>query len=121
MSTQQQNVSTGTGTAPINASGPSCGHSACSQNYIETGEEECIRYEKRSVSVTLYLTVDDAEAFAQAAVARAIEEGVDADDAASTYTADALTDCARMLFDPGISPPGCEILDSSAEDEEYRA
>jgi len=95
----------------LQSESPACGHSACRQNWIDTGESECVQPQ---VDVTLHLRVYDPYKFAAAAVAQAIKDGVDPEEAASTYTEDNLTGCARMIFDPGQSPPGCQIEDSSA-------
>ena len=69
---------------------------------------------KASIEVTLSMSIHDAEAFAAAAVARAIKDGVDEQDARATYTPDDLRACAVMLLDPGVSPDGSQIEDSSA-------
>ena len=71
-----------------------------------------------TIEVSVYLRVHDPKRFVAAAQYRAVEEGVDPDDAVDTYNEDDLGACARMLFDPGVSPPGCEILDSTAEEAE---
>lgn len=67
-----------------------------------------------TVSFTLELEIVDAEAFAAAARERALAEGLSGNDAAK-YTANDLAACAVMLADPGVSPIGAKILDSSAE------
>lgn len=67
------------------------------------------------VTVHIDIEIYDPEAFAEAAVARAIQDGVDPDEAAETYTIDDLPACAQMLLDPGTIGHGASILNSSAE------
>lgn len=67
------------------------------------------------VTVHIDLEIYDAEELATAAVARAIEDGVDPADAAETYTVDDLPACAQMLLDPGTIGHGASILSSSAD------
>lgn len=74
---------------------------------------------RTAVTLTMYLNVHDPEAFAKAAQERAIAEGVDPADAAETYTTDNLGACAVMLIDPGMSPPGSEILDTETDTEDF--
>lgn len=69
----------------------------------------------RTFQLTIYFNVYDADLFAQAARERAISEGMTAEEAEDTYTADTLRNCAQMLFDPGMSPGGSEILDCTCE------
>lgn len=71
--------------------------------------------QRAQVQVTLNLTVSEVQAFVAAAVERAIAEGVSEEDARETYTAENLGACAVMLIDPGMSPPGSQIEDSSSE------
>lgn len=66
------------------------------------------------LEVSLSITVTDPEAFAAEARRIAVEGGLEGA-CVDVYSADNLTDCARMIFDPGVSPPGCQIHDSSAE------
>lgn len=67
------------------------------------------------LNVTLWLRVHDKKAFVAAARARAIADGERPAEARRNYTASNLRACALALLDPGLSPPGSEILDSSAE------
>lgn len=69
------------------------------------------------ICVSIYLTVRDEQAFRQAAHDRALEDGLDETMAKQHLNAAAssLRDCEIMLLDPGVSPKGCEILDSTAE------
>jgi len=71
---------------------------------------------KRSVRVTLDVDVYDEDAFRSAAHARAIEDGDD--DARRFLDAEetGLDECAQMLLDPGIGPPGSSIEQSTCED-----
>lgn len=72
------------------------------------------------ITVTIAVRVYARATFARAAQLRAINDGV-----ATTirearkcgYTVHDLAACAQMLFDPGISPDGCEILESSAQED----
>lgn len=69
---------------------------------------------RKHVTVTIEITVHDAEQFAAAAKERAIADGVGEEDL-SAYTAEDLITCAIMLFDPGVSPNGCQIEGSCAD------
>lgn len=72
---------------------------------------------KTYITLTIDIEIDDPEQFAAAARERAIAEGIDPNEAARDYTGDDdLNACAIMLFDPGVSPPGCTINSSSAEE-----
>lgn len=68
------------------------------------------------IAVTVYLQVTDPEAFRKAALEHAIQEdGMSEEEALEYFGPGAdLGTCARVLIDPGISPPGCEIIDSTA-------
>lgn len=99
---------------PHSAEGP--GH------FPEDVEEETVKEETRDengsfVAVTLHLTIHDAKDFRQAAYERALEDGLDEDDAKTFLDPEGkhLGECAVMLFDPGMSPQGCSIVDSSTE------
>jgi hypothetical protein len=72
-------------------------------------------FDKPGVAVTINLFVHDVRTFVRAARIRAIAEGVDPEDARKTYRATNLGACAGMLIDPGTSPPGSEITDTSTE------
>lgn len=86
-------------------------------------------FDEPHVNVTLSLRIHDAQAFRLAAYKQALAEGqteeeakrylVDDEDAAEDEDdGDAyksLSDCARMLFDPGTAPDGCDILSSEGE------
>jgi hypothetical protein len=63
------------------------------------------------VTFTLELEVTDEKAMVDAAKLRQAADGVDWDDEEEMDVAIA----ARILLDPGTSPPGSEIQDSSAE------
>lgn len=68
-------------------------------------------------SVTIYFELHDEQAFRQAAYDRALADEL-SEEEARTYLDEEATSigaCATMLFDPGISPPGCSIVDSSAD------
>lgn len=57
------------------------------------------------VTVTLDLRVWDAAAFRVAAVAQALTDGLDVEEA-NSFLARSLSDCAVMLLDPGTGPAG---------------
>jgi hypothetical protein len=59
--------------------------------------------------VSIYIRVTDEAALLAAAKARATADKVDPDDVETVH------DALRMLLDPGESPPGTEILDSTVE------
>ena len=67
--------------------------------------------------VIISVTVTDPAALAAAAAARAIEDGIEAEDWAETRSRhdDPIGSDLRMLLDPGVSPPGTQIDDSAAE------
>lgn len=76
---------------------------------------------EKYVTVSLYLRVHDVRTFVRAAQFRAIAEGFvktlkEAREAG--YSARDLGACALMLLDPGKSPPGCKIVDSSTDEFE---
>ena len=71
---------------------------------------------KRNVRVTLDLSVYDEDEFRLAAHNRAAEEG-DADPGRFMLVGQTdLGECAQMLLDPGIGPPGSTIEQSIGED-----
>ena len=73
--------------------------------------------EKQPVSVTIYLTVHDEEEFRSEARDRALRDGLSIEEA-DAFKCDertSLGECARMLIDPGLSPAGSQIEDSTAE------
>lgn len=78
--------------------------------------------EKTSASVTLHVEVFDPQAMWEHAYA-VYEEGNgtadqgDFEDMCGTREEPDITECLRMIFDPGESPPGIQINDSSAEVE----
>lgn len=74
-------------------------------------------------AVTIDVTVYDEKALFKAALERYCEDN----DRCATSEEDAfdllkpggdidISACLQMLFDPGLSPPGCEIEQSSVED-----
>lgn len=70
------------------------------------------------VTVAIDVRITDPDAFAAAAVKRAIEEGADPDEARQGFTVDNLAACAQMLLDPGTigdGTCGADILQSCAE------
>lgn len=71
-----------------------------------------------SLTVSLALSIHDEHAFRQAAAERADSDGLDREESRAYLDAasKSLGDCAVMIFDPGTSPPGCSILDSSSEE-----
>lgn len=69
------------------------------------------------ICVSIFVTINDESAFRRAAYERALAEGLGEEEANGYLDPEAnpVTNCAVMLFDPGTSPDGCEILDSVAE------
>lgn len=68
------------------------------------------------IDVHLSLKVYDEQAFRSAARVRALDDNLSDGDAAEYLSAAAksLGDCAVMLFDPGLGPDGCSILESGS-------
>lgn len=69
------------------------------------------------VAVTIYLNVYDEKRFRDAAHGRALEDGLDEEDAGLYKDGEAksLAECAQMLIDTGTSPDGAEVFESTAE------
>lgn len=65
---------------------------------------------RTTITLTMYVTVHDPEAFIAAAAERAKHDGV-----GDSWNPSSLSECAVMLLDPGISPTGSQIEDTSAE------
>lgn len=82
-----------------------CGHSACSQHYIDTGRRDCVSM----VTVQVQLEVNNAHALVDAAAAKALDEGLDR--VATRFNVDRLGDCARYLMVPDEPPAGCAYYD----------
>lgn len=73
------------------------------------------------VTLTLELEITDAEEFRAAAISSYTATNPnptdeELEDFFGTVEEPNLSGCARELFDPGVSPDGCEIQDSSAEE-----
>jgi hypothetical protein len=64
---------------------------------------------QRIVSVTIFVEVDDAREVIRAARDHAVANGGRRSDVTC------VRDAVHMLLDPGISPPGLSILDSTVE------
>ena len=69
---------------------------------------------KTLIRVTLEIEVFDKAAFRAAAIEKAKKDGLEVGDEAGFDPKD-LGRCAMMLIDPGVSPPGCQIEESCAE------
>ena len=72
----------------------------------------------RDYAFTLHLRVTDRTALHAAAMTRAVADGMSRGDAYRVLGTKRRPDvpaCLTMLFDPGLSPDGTEILDSTAE------
>ena len=72
----------------------------------------------KQLSVTIHLRVWDEKAFRKAAYEQALKEGV-GEGFASLYKKKgemSLSECASMIFDPGMGPDGCEILESECQE-----
>ncbi|MEY2161399.1 hypothetical protein [Rhodanobacter sp. FW106-PBR-LB-2-11] len=67
------------------------------------------------IEVTIAITVDDEAVFRRAAHDRALADQLGQEEAVSYLSADltSVGQCAIMLLDPGVSPKGCSILDST--------
>jgi len=72
------------------------------------------------VDVTIAITVDDEAAFRRAAHDRAVADELGQEEAETYLNADLTTvgECAIMLLDPGVSPNGCSILESTSNQAE---
>lgn len=72
---------------------------------------------RSSVSVTIDLDVYDPAAFRRVAYNRALEDGLDEEQASEYLDPDkmSLGECAAMILDPGASPDGASIECSSSE------
>lgn len=84
-------------------------------------DEESETMSKTHVEVTIEMTIHDPQAFWDAAYERLCSENgttspEDAAEHLGTRDQPALGRCAQMLIDPGISPAGCQIEQSSAEE-----
>lgn len=69
---------------------------------------------KTIIRVTLDIEVFDKHAFRNAAIVQAKKDGLEVGPN-SGFDPDDISDCAQMIFDPGVSPPGCKIEESSVE------
>lgn len=70
--------------------------------------------------VSLFVDVNDAQALHAHAMKIATEPGTgmaanDAESMLGSAEEPDISACLRMVFDPGVSPPGTSILDSSCE------
>lgn len=74
---------------------------------------------EKTYAVSLYVRVRDKKELFKTASAQAKKDGMsDAEIKEMLKDSDNKIDvsaCLRMIFDPGTSPAGCEILDSSCE------
>lgn len=70
-----------------------------------------------TIGVTVDLRIYDEKAFRRAAYERGIEDGLSEEEAKEYLDPDSksLGECGQMLIDPGVSPEGTEILQSSSE------
>jgi hypothetical protein len=79
--------------------------------------------ERIDASVTIFVMIHDPQALWDRAVTQAIDdkaisdasEASNIEDMIGTRKEPDLSGCLRMIFDPGESPDGCQIEDSSAE------
>jgi hypothetical protein len=71
---------------------------------------------QNTVTVSIALRVYDEQQFRGLAVNRAIQDGIEEKEAQQYQNPEekSLAECAQMLIDPGVSPLGSEILESSA-------
>lgn len=72
------------------------------------------------MSVTIELNVYDPKAFRTVAYERALSDGLDPDQASEYLDRNkmSLGECALMILDPGTSPIGAEIENSSHDEAE---
>lgn len=68
----------------------------------------------KTYSCCIWVQVWDPELLRQAAVAHPDNSDI-GDDFLGEDGEILVDDCLVMLLDPGVSPPGCEILESTAE------
>jgi hypothetical protein len=71
------------------------------------------------ITFTMFVEVSDQQALHDAAYQRAVDDGLDPEQALETIGTRDEPDCAgcvQMLADPGQSYPGTDIFDSSAEE-----
>lgn len=70
-----------------------------------------------NITISIDIEVTSEADFRQAARDKALEDGLGDEDAALYLDDDekSLGDCAVMLFDPGVSPNGCSIIQSHAD------
>ena len=64
---------------------------------------------------SIYFRVTDRKAFIRAARKQAIADKAARNMKEAAELVDDVSSAARWLFDPGVSPDGCEILDSTCE------
>lgn len=69
----------------------------------------------KTYQVTIEVQVSDAGELRRAALERALADGITASDWRKTRRERGPGADLVMLLDPGISPPGTEIMDSTAE------
>ena len=69
----------------------------------------------QTLTLQIHLRISDEREFRQAARDRALVDGCTAAEAATYLNKrrTSLGQCGAMLFDPGTSPDGCQILDTS--------
>lgn len=81
----------------------------------ESKEDDLL--DEEEVSVTISLRIWDVEQFREAAYKRALEDGMNEEEAQEFKDEEknSLGDCAIMLLDPGCGPAGSEIENSSAD------
>lgn len=75
------------------------------------------------LTISLELRITHAKLFRETAIANHLAHNRNAEDEEledffGTADEPNLSGCARELFDPGVSPDGCEIQDSSVEEFE---
>lgn len=72
---------------------------------------------RETISVTVHLDIYDPATFRAEAYARALKDGLDEEQAAEYLNPEkmSLGQCGIMLIDPGVSPDGAQIENSSAE------
>ncbi|MBB5546527.1 hypothetical protein A8H39_00120 [Paraburkholderia fungorum] len=87
-------------------------------NLAENGSEVAEEEGRASISVTIELDIHDPAAFRHAAYKRALDDNLGEDEAKEYLDAEktSLGACAIMILDPGVSPDGASIENSSSDE-----
>jgi hypothetical protein len=85
---------------------------------LDATDPEVEEESRSSVSVTIELDVHDPTAFRRVAYNRALEDGLEEEQAKEYLDREkmSLGACAIMILDPGVSPDGADIENSSSDE-----